>query len=201
MAVAESGADALGLNFSELSQRQVGLAMAAEVSAAVAGRVLRIGLFVDPQPAWVEQTLERVDLDLLQFHGDESAAFCGAFGLPYMKAHRVADRLAIDTLSAAFPDACCHMLDAYVAGQSGGTGQRFDWSLWPERSNLRLVLAGGLTPENVAEAITVTRPWAVDVSGGVEGPRKGFKDADRLRRFVAAVRGAETSGGAELPAT
>jgi len=191
MVVAESGADALGLVFTELSQRQVGLAMAAEVSAAVAGRLLRVGLFVDPQPAWVEQTLEGVDLDLLQFNGDESAAFCGAFGLPYMKAHRVADRLEIESLSGAFPDACCHLLDAYVAGQPGGTGQRFDWSLWPQRSNLQLVLAGGLTPENVADAIKVTQPWAVDVSGGVEGPRKGRKDADRLRRFVAAVRGAD----------
>jgi phosphoribosylanthranilate isomerase len=192
--VVDAGADALGLVFTSHSARQVDLDTGSRISRAVAGRITRVGLFVDPQPAEVEAVLRRVDVDLLQFHGEEPQALCGSFGLPYLKAYRVAGRFSIDPLVERYPDACALLLDTYVAGQAGGTGQPFDWALWPGRSRLPLMLAGGLTPENIAGAVLETRPWAVDVSGGVEGERKGLKDAARIERFIAEVRRADQMG-------
>ena len=190
-AVAEAGADTLGLNFSALSARQVTIEVAAEIAAAVEGTLTRVGVFVDPEAAEVEEVLSRVGLDVLQFHGDETDSFCIGFDRPYMKVHRIADALDVEALRSSHPGACCHLLDAYVAGQPGGTGQRFDWSLWPTGTDVKLVLAGGLSPENVADAVHRLQPFAVDVSGGVEGDRKGIKDAEKIQRFVSAVRQAD----------
>lgn len=187
-AVADSGADALGLNFSDQSPRRIDVAAAQEIAKLVEGQLTRVGLFVDPDHDAVARVLDGVALDLLQFHGNETAEFCEAFGRPYMKVHRVADRLDVAALAASHPKARYFMLDTFVQGQPGGTGKSFDWSVWPKTTNLKLVLAGGLTPENVGAAIQATRPFAVDVSGGVEGPSKGIKDAERIRRFVTAVR-------------
>lgn len=187
-AVLEAGADALGLVFTAQSGRRVELPVAAEIASAVQGRLCRVGLFVDSPAREVEAVLEKVSLDLLQFQGEEPASFCGRFGVPYMKAHRVGATLDIRALERAYPDACCLHLDAFVPGQPGGTGQRFDWRLWPEDATARLVLAGGLTPENVGEAVRSIRPYAVDVSGGVEAGVRGIKDPEMIRRFVAAVR-------------
>jgi phosphoribosylanthranilate isomerase len=150
--------------------------------------VVRVGLFADAAPAWVRTVLAAVELDLLQFHGDEPGEFCRGFGLPYVKAFRVREGLDLAHLESEYADACALLLDAWVAGQAGGTGQRFDWTLWPRSSRLPLVLAGGLDPENVALAVRTLAPWAVDVAGGVEGPRKGEKDAERIQRFIAEVR-------------
>lgn len=188
--VVAAGVDALGLVFTEHSPRQIAADAAAEIAQQVAGRVTRVGLFVDASAAEVEATLRMVELDLLQFHGAETAQFCGSFGLPYMKALRVRERVEIAEVEAAYADACCLLLDAYVPGQPGGTGQTFDWSLWPQHSAKSLVLAGGLHPDNVAGAIRRTRPYAVDVSGGVEGAVKGEKDADKIFRFVKEVKSA-----------
>ena len=188
--VVAAGVDALGLVFTEHSPRQIAADAAAEIAQQVAGRVTRVGLFVDASAAEVEATLRMVELDLLQFHGAETAQFCGSFGLPYMKALRVRERVEIAEVEAAYADACCLLLDAYVPGQPGGTGQTFDWSLWPQHSAKSLVLAGGLQPDNVAGAIRRTRPYAVDVSGGVEGAVKGEKDADKIFRFVKEVKSA-----------
>ena len=190
--VADSGADALGLVFTEQSARQVSIPTAAQIAARVAGRLMRVGLFLDPDPSHVAEVLARVSLDVLQFHGAEARELCSAFGLPYMKAHRVAGPLDMAALSQAYPDACCHLLDTYVAGQPGGTGQQFDRRFWPGQSQLKLVLAGGLNADNVAAAIAETAPYGVDVSGGVESDRKGIKDPERIRQFVAAVRGRNT---------
>ena len=189
--MARAGVDALGLNFAAVSPRRVAVADAAEIADAVAGTLTRVGIFVDPQPEDVRRVLDAVALDVLQFHGNETDAFCAGFGMPYMKAHRVAARVDAETLRRDFPAACAHLLDTFVPGQPGGTGQRFDWGYWPRSSDLKLVLAGGLTPDNVADAIRATRPFAVDVSGGVEGSRKGIKDPERIERFVAAVRAAD----------
>ena len=188
--VVAAGVDALGLVFTEHSPRQIAADAAAEIAQQVAGRVTRVGLFVDASAAEVEATLRMVELDLLQFHGAETAQFCGSFGLPYMKALRVRERVEIAEVEAAYADACCLLLDAYVPGQPGGTGQTFDWSLWPQHSAKSLVLAGGLHPDNVAGAIRRTRPYAVDVSGGVEGAVKGEKDAAKILRFVKEVKSA-----------
>jgi phosphoribosylanthranilate isomerase len=187
-AVVAAGADALGLNFARQSPRRLDIDVARPISAQVRGALIRVGLFVDPTPELVARVLEAVELDVLQFHGDESAEFCRSFGLPFMKAIRVREALDIDALEQEYADACCLLLDAYVDGIAGGTGHRFDWDLWPQECRLPLMLAGGLTPENVAEAVQRLRPWAVDVAGGVEGARKGEKDADRIRRFVAEVK-------------
>lgn len=192
-AAAEAGADALGLNFSDQSARRVDVAPAAEIARGVDGRLIRVGVFVDPDPREVGAVLDQVSLDLLQFHGEESAGLCSSFGLPYMKAHRIADRLDERAIALAYPDSCCHLLDAFVVGQPGGTGQRFDWTLVPRETPLKYVIAGGLTVENVGQAVTRMRPFGVDVSGGVEAGEKGIKDHEAVRRFVRAVRAADAS--------
>jgi len=187
-AVVGAGADAVGLNFAAVSARRVDIADAAVIAREVAGVLTRVGVFVDPTPEDVHRVLDVVELDVLQFHGDETDGFCAGFGRPYMKAHRIRAAIDASALQRDFPNACCHLLDAHVAGQQGGTGQRFDWDFWPRGSDLHLILAGGLTPDNVAEGIRRTRPFGVDVAGGVEAATKGIKDRERIERFVAAVR-------------
>jgi len=183
-----AGADALGLVFAPESPRRVNVRDAAGIAREVRGDVVRVGLFVDAARDEIVRVLDEVELDLLQFHGNEPAEACASYGLPYMKAFRVCGALDMAALEAAYEGACCLLLDAYVRGQAGGTGQRFDWRLWPREAKKHLVLAGGLTPENVAQAITQTRPWGVDVSGGVEGATKGEKDAQLIDRFISEVR-------------
>jgi phosphoribosylanthranilate isomerase len=187
-AVVRAGADALGLVFVASSPRRVDTESAAAIARRVRGRVTRVGLFVDAQASEIRAVLDQVELDVLQFHGDERAELCRSFGLPYLKAIRVAAALPMVELEAEYADACALLLDTYVAGQAGGTGQTFDWTLWPARARLPLVLAGGLDPDNVRAAVRRLRPWAVDVSGGVEGARKGEKDAGRIEQFIAEVR-------------
>lgn len=201
-AVLDAGADAMGLNFSPRSPRCVEPAAASRLADAVAGRVCVVGLFLDHSAAEVQRVLERVPVDLLQFHGAETEAFCASFGVPYMKAHRVRAPVTAAALRAAYPTAAWHLLDAYVPGTPGGTGEQFDWQYWPDpAAGLKLGLAGGLTPDNVAAAMRRLCPDAVDVSGGVEGARKGEKDAGKIRAFVAAVRAedeAATAAGDEV---
>ncbi len=186
--VVEAGADALGLNFVPESPRFLASALAREISTDVAGSVRRVGLFVDADAAEVDAVLQEVVLDVLQFHGDEPGSYCEAFGVPYIKALRVRGPLDVSRIEAEYPNACCLILDAYVSGLAGGTGERVDLAFWPERGVKPLVLAGGLTPENVAEAIRLAQPFGVDVSSGVEGPVKGEKDPERVKRFVSEVQ-------------
>ncbi len=190
-AVAEAGADALGLNFSDSSARKVTLSVARAIARAVSGTLCRVAVFVDQDAATVQSIVDAVDLDLLQFHGAETDAFCSSFGLPYMKAHRIRGPLSAAELKAEYPGATLHLLDAFVAGQPGGTGQRFDWQYWPDAEDLKLVLAGGLDADNVGAAVTRLRPHGVDLAGGVEGSRKGEKDAEKIRALVSAVRQAD----------
>lgn len=187
-AVVAAGADAMGLQFAAQSPRRISIGTAVTLADAVAGRLIRVGLFVDAEAAEVERILSSVDLDVLQFHGDESPDYCRSFRLPYMKAVRVAGGVNIELFEEQFHDACCLLLDAFVPGQMGGTGQSFDWSMWPENVKKPLVLAGGLTPANVARAIARTRPFGVDVSSGVETTHKGEKDQEKVMKFVQEVR-------------
>jgi phosphoribosylanthranilate isomerase len=187
-AVLSAGADALGLMFVAASPRFVSLDIACSIARQTAGALQRVGVFADSEPQQVEQVLSRVELDVLQFHGSESRAECERWGLPYIKAIRVRGPLSGELLEAAHPQACCLLLDAYRPGVLGGTGERFDLSLWPDNPGLRLALAGGLNPGNVAHAIAQVRPFAVDVSGGVEGPTRGIKDPELINEFVHAVR-------------
>ncbi len=191
-----SGVDALGLNFAPISPRRIDLPTAAEISNHTAGRISRVGLFVDPDEAEVAAVLDAVELDVLQFHGEESAEFCRSFAMPYLKAFRVAGPFDGDKAAAAYPDACALLLDAYVPGIPGGTGSRFELAHWPLSAPLPLILSGGLDGANVVSALTELRqrtgslPFAVDLSGGVESGTKGVKDHQKIRDFVAAVTAA-----------
>jgi len=184
---AAAGADAIGLVFHAASPRAVTPEVAVAIARVVPPFVSRTGLFVDAEPAFVRSVLECVPLDLLQFHGREPAAYCRTFGRPYLKAVPMANGADLATLERDYADAAALLLDAHAPGGAGGTGRTFDWGLVPAARRLPVILAGGLTPDNVVEAIRRVRPWAVDVSGGVE-VRKGVKDPARVAAFIDAVR-------------
>jgi phosphoribosylanthranilate isomerase len=185
-----AGADAIGLVFYEKSPRAVTLQQAAEIVAVLPPFVTAVGLFVDADAAQVNATLAAVKLGLLQFHGDETAAYCQQFARPYLKALRMKDELNLPAALAAHEQATGWLLDSYRQGVPGGTGETFDWSRVPDGLAEKIVLAGGLSPVNVAVAITQMRPYAVDVSGGVE-QAPGRKCADKISAFMAAVRAAD----------
>ncbi len=196
LAAAELGADAIGLVFFEKSPRHLGLAQARAIARALPPFVTTVALFVDPAPAEVEAVLEAVGPDLLQFHGAEAPAFCRQFRRPYLKAVRVRPETDLLQYAAAYDEARGLLLDAYVEGAEGGTGHRFDWDLIPESLPRPIVLAGGLTPDNVAQAVRQVRPWAVDVSSGVEAAKgnntlKGIKDAAKIAAFIKEARNAD----------
>jgi phosphoribosylanthranilate isomerase len=182
-----AGADALGFVFYEKSPRHVTVEAAADLVRALPPFVQSVGLFVNAEPAFIERVLEAVPLDLLQFPGDESPADCARYGRPYIKAVRVNRDTDLLKCAADFEAARGLLLDAFVPGVPGGTGERFDWSLIPPDLPKPVILSGGLTPDNVAEAVRRVRPWAVDVSSGVE-VSKGIKDAHKIARFIAKAK-------------
>jgi len=186
---ARLGADAIGLVFYPASPRHVDIATAAAVCAALPAFVASVGLFVDAEPAEVREVLARVPLDLLQFHGDESPDYCRSFGRPYLKAVRVKHDVNLLEYAARYADARGLLVDAYVPGVPGGTGEAFDWSLLPADLPLPLILSGGLGPHNAGEAARTVRPWALDVSSGVESGR-GIKDLNKIAAFIQAVHAA-----------
>lgn len=188
LAAAKAGADAIGLVFYAKSPRAVDIEQAREILAVLPPFVTSVGLFVDAERSELERILASVPLDLLQFHGDESVQQCEAFGRPYIKALRVKAGDDIAAQVARYPSAQGILLDAYVEGVPGGTGEAFDWSLIPQTLSKPLILAGGLRPDNVAEAVSRVRPYAVDVSGGVEAS-KGVKDVEKVGAFIRAARG------------
>lgn len=186
-AAAAAGADAIGLVFYADSPRALDLESAYAVAAALPPFVSRVALFLDPSAADVQAVIDALRPDLLQFHGDESPEFCGRFGVPYVKAVPMGDEGADpDAYAARFADAAALLLDGHRPGQAGGRGEGFDWEGRGGGRSMPVVLAGGLTPDNVAEAIRSVRPYAVDVSSGVESAR-GVKDPARIRAFAAAV--------------
>ena len=192
LAAAHCGANAVGFVFYAKSLRAVTPARAAALMRVLPPFVTSVALFVDADVAAVKHTMAMARADLLQFHGDESPAYCRQFGVPYLKALRV--RPGVDLLQYArdYHDAKALLLDAYVEGTPGGTGATFDWALIPKNLPLPVVLSGGLTPENVTAAIKAVRPWAVDVSSGVESAR-GIKDAAKIAAFVTGVRNARSN--------
>jgi len=183
---ARLGADAIGLVFYGKSPRAVDLAAAKRICAALPPFVTTAGLFVDPEPGEVERVLAEVPIDLLQFHGDEAPERCAAFGRPYIKAVRMAQGADVGAAAARYSEARALLLDAYRPGVPGRTGASFDWERVPRRLSKPLILAGGLKPRNVAEAIRVVGPFAVDVSSGVEAAR-GQKDRTLMAEFVKEV--------------
>lgn len=187
LAAVEAGADAIGFVFYAKSPRAVNVQQARAIIRALPPFVTTVGLFVNASRCELGEILDAVPLDLLQFHGDESAEACEEWRRPYIKALRVKAGDDIAAAVAAFPGASGVLLDTYVEGVPGGTGEAFDWSLIPPDLSKPLILAGGLTPENVADAVARVRPYAVDVSGGVEAS-KGIKDHAKIRAFIAAAR-------------
>ncbi len=193
---AQLGVDAVGLVFVPGSKRAVDIDEARAALVAAPPFVARVGLFMDSDADHVRAVLGGVALDLLQFHGRESPAFCASFGLPYLKAIAMGDMPDLAAESARFGAARGLLLDAHRSGQSGGSGHAFDWSLITPSLASRIVLAGGLKPETVAEAISQVRPYAVDVSSGIEST-PGVKSAERMRTFIDEVERAsrELVGG------
>lgn len=192
-----AGADALGLVFFPPSPRYISVPKAAEISSMVPAFVSVTGLFVNCDRGVVEDCLAHCRLDLLQFHGDEDAGYCRSFGKPYMKAFRVKPGDDILARCSAYSDAAALLLDAWHPELHGGTGLSFDWALLdalPTGLRRRLVLAGGLTPANAAAAVQKVRPWALDVSSGIEST-PGHKNVKDMQAFAAAVRAADATAG------
>ncbi len=186
LTAAQHGADAIGLVFYAKSPRNVSIAQAAKIVAALPAFVSAVGLFVDAAPEEIRAVMAKVKLDLLQFHGNETPEECRQYGLPYMKAVRVKAGRNLLQYAADYGDAKALLLDAYTDGVVGGTGQTFDWNLIPGNLPKNIVLAGGLNASNVGSAIRQVRPYAVDVSGGVE-QEKGIKDAEKIAAFMREV--------------
>jgi phosphoribosylanthranilate isomerase len=189
-AAASLGADAIGVVLYSKSPRAVQVKDLAGIVAGLPDELVVVALFVNPEPELVQEVVASNTVDLLQFHGDESAEFCGQFGLPYMKA--IAVRAESDLVSKldAFKTAKYILLDSYDPIMPGGTGKTFDWNRvreLSERQQARLVLAGGLGPENVSKAIQMVGPFGVDVSSGVEAS-KGIKDLTKMKSFIEGVR-------------
>lgn len=183
----EAGADALGFIFYEKSPRYVSIQQMAEIAKQIPPFIMRVGVFVNADEDFVGRAIAGGSLSLLQFHGDESPEFCTQFGLMSMKAFRIRDEESLNAIPAYPTDA--YLLDAYSSTTLGGTGEKFNWDLAVEAKKFGkpIFLAGGLTPENVADAIRKVQPFAVDVSSGVE-QAPGKKDPARVKAFIAAVR-------------
>ncbi len=193
IAAARAGADAIGLVFYPRSSRYVTEERAQEVVATLPPFVSSVGLFLDAGAEEVWRALETVPLAMLQFHGREPAQFCRAFGRPYIKAIPMGALPDIGDYPNRYPDAAGFLVDSHRGGQAGGTGETFDWDRLPPDLGSSLILAGGLTPENVGEAISRVRPYAVDVSTGVER-EPGIKDRAKIEAFMRGVELSEFSG-------
>ena len=188
------GADTVGCVFHAASARHVTAEIAQDIRVAVGDAGTLVGLFVDPTVDQVQAVLDRIELDVLQFHGEESPAFCEQFQRPYLKAVAMSPDVDLTAVNSAYCSARGLLLDSAHEGQFGGTGHRFDWEWIDTGLEKRLMLAGGLTADNVGDAIRQVRPAAVDVSSGVE-KRKGVKDHDLMRAFIEAAVPEARGGG------
>ena len=188
-AAARAGADAIGLVFYLPSPRCLSLDWARQLASEVPPFVSTVALFVNPTAAEVYEVLQRVRPSMLQFHGDETPVFCAQFGVPWIKACRVRPDVDLLEYLRPFSGAAGWLLDSHVE-EYGGVGERFDWSLVPAERSHPIILSGGLTRDNVRDAVRRVRPWAVDVSSGVESA-KGIKDAAKIAAFIAEVRNAD----------
>jgi len=185
-AAVAAGADALGLVFYEPSPRAVTITEAVHLTQSVPAFVSLVGLFVNPTEAYVREVLESVPLDLLQFHGDETPEFCEQFKRRWIKAIRVRSQEQVVSAFQQYRNASGLLVDAWDPERFGGTGKSFNWELIPPERPLPLILAGGLTSDNVFRAVEQVKPWAVDVSGGVECG-KGIKDSEKISDFINEV--------------
>ncbi|MFT6030890.1 MAG: phosphoribosylanthranilate isomerase [Oleiphilaceae bacterium] len=182
----ENGADALGFVFYKSSPRYISPDLAKEICQKLPPFVCKVGLFVNASREDINHVCNTVSLDLLQFHGDEREQDCLDFSIPYIKAIRIQSEKDVECAEKAFPAALAILVDTYVPGVPGGTGERFDWSLLPKKRSKPLILAGGLNEKNIYQAIQSVRPYAVDVSGGVE-QEKGKKNHQTVTQFLNEV--------------
>jgi len=187
---ARLGADAIGLVFTARSKRQVTLAQAREIVAALPPFVATVALFMDDDADRVRQVIDEVQPSLLQFHGGETDGWCMQFGRPFLKAIAMGEGAAALPRLREYPQAAALLLDGHGFGEAGGSGKAFDWSMLPHELAQPVILAGGLHSGNVADAVRLLRPWAVDVASGVESS-PGIKDPDKLAAFIRAVRAAD----------
>jgi phosphoribosylanthranilate isomerase len=185
-AAVAAGADALGFVFAQRSKRVLEPQQATDLVANAPAFVSRVGLFMDQGIDTISSILDQVPLNLLQFHGQESGGFCRRFGLPYIKAISMQSGLDVQRVADEYGDAAALLLDSHQPGGVGGTGQVFDWSAIPELP-IPVILAGGLTAANVRQAVEQVKPWAVDVSSGVEDA-PGRKNADQMREFIREAK-------------
>ncbi len=183
---AKYGADAIGLVFYEKSPRAVNIEQAQTIIQSLPAFVTVVGLFVNAEPNMVNNILAKVPIDLLQFHGEESPEYCSCFNKPYMKALRMRPNIELEALIEKYQTAKGILLDSYVQGIKGGTGTIFDWQQVPSNLSKPIIVAGGLTADNVLSAIKALNPYAVDVSGGVESA-KGIKDTEKIAEFMQAI--------------
>lgn len=186
MMAVRHGADAIGLVFYAPSPRNVTIQQAAEIAKQIPAFVSVVSLFVNATPEFIQAVIQHVKPDLLQFHGDETAQECAAYSLPFIKAIRVKPDTNLIQCAKDFSAAKALLLDTYTDGMAGGTGHVFDWNLIPHTLDKPIVLAGGLNAQNVAQAIQQVKPYAVDVSGGVE-LSKGIKDTQKVIAFMQQV--------------
>ncbi|MCW8854041.1 MAG: phosphoribosylanthranilate isomerase [Gammaproteobacteria bacterium] len=187
LTAARLGVDAIGLVFYEKSPRNVSLDQAQQICSVLPAFVTRVALFLDPDTLLVTQVLGTLDIDLIQFHGSESAEFCASFNRPYIKALGMSGQHDLTEQADIYRDACGLLLDSHVMGAAGGTGEAFDWKIIPESLRHSIILAGGLKPDNVAEAIRKVRPFAVDLSSGVEA-EPGIKDSALMAQLINEVK-------------
>lgn len=190
LAAISSGTDAIGFVFWQQSPRNILPQQAKSITRNIPAFVTTVGVYVNPSADWVRETSTIANLNLLQFHGDEAPEFCDQFALPYIKALRIKEGVDLLECSNRYQNAKALLLDTYSANMPGGTGEVFDWKLIPSNLPLPIILSGGLTPDNVAQAITKVRPWAVDVSSGVE-VSKGIKDINKISAFMQKVKNCE----------
>lgn len=184
---ARLGVDAIGLVFYQGSKRCVGVEQARQIVAVLPPFVSVVGLFVNETVDNIQQILKQVPIDILQFHGDESADFCRQFARPYLKAVRVRTTEDIQAAFNDYPDARAILFDAYVEGAYGGTGQHFNWAILPEKMAGHWILSGGLNVDNISDALQATKASVVDVSSGVESSA-GIKDGQKMADFLAKCR-------------
>jgi phosphoribosylanthranilate isomerase len=187
---AQLGADAIGVVFTARSRRQVSWEQARAICRALPPFVSTVALFMDDDAGLVQEAIDAVQPDLLQFHGNERDDWCAQFGRRYLKAIAMGEGAAALSRLRDYPGAAGLLLDGHGLGEAGGSGKAFDWSLMPKDLAQPLILAGGLTPANVAEAVRIARPWAVDVASGIESA-PGIKDSQKMADFVHAVREAD----------
>ncbi len=183
--VINAGADAIGLMFYSPSKRNLTIEQAISINRVIKPFVSQVGVVANPERSFLITILNSVHLDYIQFHGDESAEFCRSFGVPYIKAVRVGEILDLPLIEDKYPDAQAILLDSQAVGVYGGSGQTFDWGSVKYQGRKPVILAGGLNPRNVKQAISVVRPYAVDVSSGVE--TDGRKDLQKITRFCTHV--------------